>query len=113
MPELISSKTVRARKAHQCRCCGGVAIQPGDTYDRAVFVYDGLIYTWVTCRACSEITDEVFTWAGSPYDEGIGADTYCEWARDMEGDEKWGGAARAYLIRAGLTPTTTTEGATS
>ena len=94
MPTLITEKTVTARKTHCCLCCGVVAIQPGDTYQRTVLAYDGRVYTWVSCAGCDSITDDVWDWCGRP-DEGVGIDSYHEWAVEHRDDPR----AVAYLDR--------------
>lgn len=96
MPEFVSSSKVTARKPHRCQCCGVVAIQPGQKYDRSVFVYDGRIYTWVSCADCDAINGEVFDWCGQPWDEGIGADQFAEWATEHQNTDP---RAAAYLAR--------------
>ncbi len=97
MPDLISEKTVRARKPHKCRCCGVIAIQPGQEYLREVLKYDGRVYTWISCSGCEEITAEVYTWCGDP-EEGINHGDYAEWAEEHRDDPR----AKAYLKRAGI-----------
>lgn len=96
MPELVSSTRVRARKAHRCLCCSVVAIQPGQEYQREVFKYDGRVYTWVSCDDCKAISGEVFDWYGQPWDEGVGADEFHEWATEHESSDP---RAAAYLAR--------------
>ena len=100
MPTLLSSKTVTARKPHRCGSCSTVAVQPGDTYTRESYVYDGRAYTWVSCADCAALMPEVWDWAGMP-DEGVGPDEYAEWALDHRDDPTHGEAARAFLIRTG------------
>ena len=101
---VLSSKTVTARKAHACMECGAVAIRPGDEYLREACLHDGAVYTWVVCTDCRALTDVVWDWAGEPYDEGIGMDTYTEWAHEHVDDPKHGEQARAYLARRGHEP---------
>lgn len=100
MPELLSEKTVTARKSHRCECCGVVCIQPGDRYVRCAYVYDCRAYTWVSCRECDAINAEVYSWAGQP-DEGISADEFQGWAEEHQRDPVHGEPARAYLVRRG------------
>lgn len=97
MPDLISELTVTARKPHHCQCCGTVAVQPGDTYHRAVYTYDGHIYTWISCQPCDEISGDVWDWWDRP-EEGCGRDSYIEWAEENLADPR----AVAYLRRVGL-----------
>lgn len=100
MPEVISRKTVVARKPHRCMNCGAVAVQPGATYEREVLKYDGRLYSWVSCLDCYAIFTPVWEWADEP-EEGIGPHEYLDWARDNAWDPEWGEAARAYLVRRG------------
>jgi len=100
MPDLISSKTVTARKPHACMCCGATAIQPGDRYVREAMLNDGSVYNWISCVACKEIAEVVWDWCYYS-DEGIGKDEYNEWASDNAWDPEQGESARAYLARAG------------
>lgn len=100
MPELLRSKKVTARKAHSCATCYAAAIQPGQSYQRDTYVYDGHVYDWVMCEACHSIASRVFAWVDY-YDEGIGADDYEEWAREYETTDP---DAIAYIIRRGLKP---------
>lgn len=88
MPEVLRTTTPTARKPHRCQQCG-TTIQPGRKYDRATCVGDDGIYEWVTCLDCASGLAAVWDWAGHPYDEGVGPDTYLEWAEqncDMDGD---------------------------
>ena len=98
MPDLIREQTVKARKAHGCMTCNTTAIQAGETYCRTTYVYDGRIYDWVQCTECSKLVGEVYRWAGQP-DEGVGEDTFAEWASESATDERYGEAATAYLAR--------------
>lgn len=82
MVTVLSTKQVRARKTHHCSTCGQPCIRPGDTYTRQACALDGSVYAWVTCAACNDLFLDVWEWAGEP-DEGIGMDSYVEWARDM------------------------------
>jgi hypothetical protein len=104
MPTLLREKTVRARKPHTCRCCYTVAVQPGETYTRSTYVFDGTVYDWVSCTECSAASTFVFEWT-SWDDEGIGPDTYQEWAEETAngfGNSAEHAAAEAYLSRRGL-----------
>ncbi|MCW2287019.1 hypothetical protein EDF60_1670 [Leucobacter luti] len=106
MPELVSEKIVRARKAHQCRTCNQMAVMPGQEYTRSTYVFDGRIYDWVMCADCRACASFVFSWCS--YDgDGIGEDQYDEWAYDTgweadsdpatQSDEQK--AAISYLVR--------------
>lgn len=108
MPDVLSRKTVRARKQHTCMTCHNVAVQPGQEYERTTLVYDGRIYDWVNCPACETAAPYVFKWVGDYGDEGISEDTYEEWAMDAgwnarstdpadQNDEQK--AALAFLVR--------------
>lgn len=97
MPDLISERTVTARKPHHCQCCGTVAAQPGDTYRRSTYAYDGHAYTWISCRDCDDITADVWAWYDQP-EEGVTRDDYECWAAEHSTDPR----AVAYLRRAGI-----------
>lgn len=99
MPELLKEKTVIARKAHGCMTCNATAIQPGQPYHRATYVYDGRVYDWVQCVECEALSGIVYDWAGD--DDGIGRDDYIEWAEEHRDDGTHGEAARSYLARLG------------
>lgn len=102
MTTLLREKTVTARKAHACATCNQPAAQPGDTYRRTTYVYDGRIYDWVQCDPCREMATEVFDWVGYP-DEGIGLDHYYEWASEavIHGTPDQQVMAKNYLERLG------------
>lgn len=96
---VLKSKHPVARKPHACDNCGQRCIQPGDKYRRTSCVSDGRVYDWVSCAGCDAIFLDVWTWAGDP-DEGIGPDSFQEWAREhAETDER----AAAYLAKIGAT----------
>ena len=95
--QILSKKTVTARKAHVCMTCSATAIQPGQTYRRATYIYDGRIYNWVQCVECDALGGIVYDWSGA--DEGVGLDEYVEWAEEHRDDGAHGEAARAYLVR--------------
>lgn len=103
MVSLVRTKTVTARKAHTCACCGVVAIHPGQTYVRETYTHDGRIYDWVSCAPCQEIAGDVYEWAGAP-DDGVGNDQYVEWAEEMvvHGSDEVKARALAFLARAGI-----------
>lgn len=106
----LRESTPTARKAHQCDWCY-TAIQPGEKYRRSTNIYDERIYDWVSCLACDDLAPIVWEWSYRP-DEGIGEDSFAEWASDHQGDVEWGFAACAYLLRRGLpitSPTPPTE----
>lgn len=96
MTTLLSSKIVTARKPHRCCNCEVVCIQPGQQYRRAASVFDGRAYTWVSCADCDAIFDVVWEWAGEPWGDGIGPDSYAEWAHEMRDQDE---RAAAYLAR--------------
>lgn len=79
MIEQIKSRTPLARKPHRCDFCTSLAIQPGQAYVRNTLVYDGRVYDWVSCCACDSLTTEVWDWGGAD-DDGMGSDTFAEWA---------------------------------
>ena len=97
MTVLISERTVTARKPHPCSTCTATAVQPGDTYQRVVYTYDGHIYSWISCQPCDEISGDVWDWWGQP-EEGCGRDSYIEWAEENLADPR----AVAFLHRVGL-----------
>jgi hypothetical protein len=101
MPSLLKSKTVTARKAHACQTCSATAIQPGQTYERDTYAYDGRVYDWVQCGPCADIADEIWNWSIQT-DEGIGREDYDEWASEFRDDPVHGDDARAYRARIGL-----------
>jgi hypothetical protein len=104
MPTLIREKTVTARKPHACQCCGTVAVQPGETYKRATYAFDGRVYDWVSCTECQAASTFVFEWACWG-DEGIGPDHYQQWAEETArgyGNSAELDAAEAYLRRRGI-----------
>lgn len=98
MSQLISRKTVTARKSHRCRNCNATVIQPGSEYVRETYVYDGRIYDWVSCDPCEKLTPLVWEWWYRP-DEGVGADEFLDWAHEHVDDPKHCDAAQAYLER--------------
>lgn len=105
MPELVTEKRVRARKAHPCQVCGTDAIQPGTEYTRTTYVHDGRIYNWVSCDFCKALFQHVWEWALCPDDEGIGQASYIGWAEDTLagwGDDSDREKAREFLDRAGV-----------
>ncbi len=80
MPDVLSRKTVRARKQHSCMMCHNLAVEPGQEYERSTLVYDGRIYDWVNCAACEALVPYVVDWA---VDDEISEDTVYEWAREI------------------------------
>lgn len=105
MPDVLSRKTVRARKPHTCMLCHQTAVEPGQEYERSTLIYDGRIYDWVNCAACDALMPFVTEWAN---DDEIGEDTVEEWAMDAgwnasstdpadQNDEQK--AALAFLVR--------------
>lgn len=102
MPQLLKEKMVKARKAHNCQTCLTVTIQPGTVYRRATYVYDGMVYDWVSCEPCEAISMLVYDWWSDSGEEGVGFDEYRDWAYEHEDDPEHGEAARAYLQRLNL-----------
>jgi hypothetical protein len=100
MPQLLSSKTVRARKAHGCQTCSAQAIAPGEIYARESYVFDGRAYTWIQCLECAALVGIVWEYAYYP-DEGIDRDDYYTWATETveHADTELGRLAAAYLER--------------
>lgn len=99
---VLKQQTPTARKAHRCGSCDTLAVRPGQTYRRTTILYDGRVYDWVDCPDCLAINGLVWEWSGMP-EEGIGPDSYHEWAHEHRNDETWGPQARAYLDRTGGT----------
>ena len=93
----LRTSTPTARKPQRCDWCYG-PIQPGERYHRSTNIYDDRLYDWIACRACEALCVTVWEWAYRP-DEGIGEDTYAEWAQDHCDDPEFGEQARAYLAR--------------
>lgn len=83
MPDVLSRKTIRARKQHICMLCHKPAVEPGAEYERTTLIYDGRIYDWVNCAACDALVPYVVEWA---VDDEIGEDTVYEWAHDVAGE---------------------------
>jgi hypothetical protein len=108
----LRESTPVARKSHQCDWCYG-QISPGEKYHRSTNVYDDRLYDWVACEDCTALCPDVWEWAFRP-DEGIGEDSFAEWAHDHAGVDV---RARAYLTRRACrchrcpptVPATTTE----
>ena len=93
----LRHSTPTARKAHRCDWCYG-PIQVGEKYHRSTNIYDDRLYDWVACFACEALCAIVWDWAYRP-DEGIGEDSFAEWANDHRDDPEHGEAARGYLAR--------------
>lgn len=100
MPTLLREKTVTARKQHTCETCNATAVQPGDTYRRSTYAYDGRVYDWVQCDPCRNMAAEVFSWVGVT-DEGVTGDDYTEWACEyvIHGSPEQQVMAKNYLER--------------
>lgn len=96
MPELLSSRTVTARKPHRCSFCGTVAATPGQQYQREVYTDGSRAYTLIVCADCDALTGDVWDWAAD-YWEGVDREDYRAWATDHLGDPR----AVTYLQRAG------------
>lgn len=94
MPELIRTKTVTARKAHYCWCCGAVAVSRGETYVRTTYSDAGSAYNSVSCTACAELVRDVWAW-GTWLPDGITDDDYIAWSEEHPDDER----AQAFLAR--------------
>lgn len=83
MPDLIRTRTLRARKPHACMTCHQNAVQVGETYDRATYTFDGRLYDWINCAACDEAKRFVIDWMDRDADEGLNEECFEEWARDV------------------------------
>lgn len=75
MSDFSTTTTVKARKQHVCCECG-IAIEPGDEYERAFGVWDGHPDTFRTCVDCVrarrtmiEATRRAYAPWVTPYDE--------------------------------------------
>lgn len=79
MIETLHQGQRKARKAHHCSLCGRT-IEPGETYEYQINIYDEHIYTWKECAHCDAMRCRIdFSgWAGYP-DEGIDADDIGEY----------------------------------
>lgn len=74
MPQEINRTNPIARKQHRCDFCGGT-IEKGEMYDRAVYTFDGSVYTWKSHLHCLNIASEI-----DDYDEtGITRDRFATW----------------------------------
>lgn len=100
MPDLLKLRKLTARKAHPCCICTAPAVQPGETYERRTYVYDGQVYDWVNCKPCNDLISVVADWSSA--DEGVGQEDFAEWAGDHKDDPDHSEAARAFLVRAGI-----------
>ena len=58
MPEIINSKTRKARKEHTCNFCGE-KIRVGEAYNWSKLVYDHTLYEWKTHRSCAALAQEL------------------------------------------------------
>lgn len=100
-PQLLRESSPTARKTHNCSLCAGL-ISTGQTYSRDTLVYDGHIYDWLTCSACTEdgILQLAFDWSYTY--EGIDVETVREWAEETarHGSPDDQRAAENYLERA-------------
>jgi hypothetical protein len=88
-----------AKKPHRCDWCYGT-IQPGEKYHRSVNLGDDGLYEWLACVACQDLCPIVWEWSYRP-DEGLGEDSFAEWAHDHRDDPEHRLAALAYLARRG------------
>ncbi len=78
MSRYCTATEVRARRAHLCWACG-VAITPGQTYQRQAWVGDGSAYTLKLCLPCRDATPQVAAWS---YGYELAPETYAEWAEE-------------------------------
>ena len=76
----VSRRTVTARKVHPCMTCRAPAVQPGEPYERVVYVYDGSAYAWVQCFACRQVIEQVRNYADPYFESGVGEGEYLAWA---------------------------------
>jgi len=59
MPELISSKEVKARKEHRCELCNGF-IKKDEVYIKQTCKFSGYIYNFVEHKECSQILSSLW-----------------------------------------------------
>ena len=97
-----SEGNTKALKRHWCGWCTA-AIEPGETYFRPAYVYDGITYTWLECAACNteQISQRVGNWTDLR-EEGAGPEAAYEWATEtvIFGTPEDQRAAKNYLERA-------------
>jgi hypothetical protein len=96
MPTLLRDSTPVARKAHKCRTCFA-SIDRGERYRRAAYLGDDGLYEWVSCLPCDDLLNDVWKWAGNPW-EGVTDEDYAEWAREHAATDS---RAAAFLERIG------------
>jgi hypothetical protein len=95
MPQRLSDSTPKARKEHKCMTCY-ITVNVGEVYSKEAYVYEGKVYSWITCADCALIQNDVYYWCADP-DFGVGPEEFLEWAiynRDIP-------EATAYLERLG------------
>ncbi|WP_337004068.1 hypothetical protein [Microbacterium sp. LB12] len=83
MPVVIRTRTMTARRKHECMWCRATAVEPGQEYVRTTLVEDDHMYDWVACQPCIEAVKFVVDWADGYADEGISEDLILDWARDI------------------------------
>lgn len=86
MIDIISNKTVRAKKSHKCGWCQG-QIKVGETYRKQVCKTDE-IYTFNTCEECDFIYNALKDWRGE-YE--LDADEFSEMCQEF---------AKAFMCKA-------------
>lgn len=80
MSILLDNREVTARATHDCELCGS-KIEPATNYRRQKVAGDGTVWTFKACLKCYDLLDVVTAW--SIDHEGIGQQTYLEWAHDV------------------------------
>ena len=58
MPEVISSKKVKANKDHVCSMCHS-EIKKGEEYQRSFIINEGDSYSWKQCEWCEPLVKEM------------------------------------------------------
>ena len=58
MPEVVSSKKVKANKDHICSACHS-KIKKGEEYERSFVINDGDLYAWKQCKWCEPLIQEM------------------------------------------------------
>lgn len=83
MVTTLSEGTRKARKSYHCGMCNAL-IKPGERYSFQTNVYDGRIYTWHDCLACTRdgVVNYVSDWDGGWGDEGVDYELAVQWAEE-------------------------------
>jgi hypothetical protein len=71
----------QARKAHRCGDCTRT-IEPGETYDHTVMLYDGYWSTYKTCAHCRAAARWLATECGGWVADEVGDELFEHWDED-------------------------------